>query len=852
MSSTTTAKKEILDFLWEWAETKGDWAKLLIDKVVTTENALSSAERQEVFSYFLQLVGFRLNLPTLSIQKPTYIPTSKQIELTSLSEIKGVNRLAPNQTIAFSKNLTVVFGENGTGKTGYARILKSLGFSYDTNNKILSNIFECITPQVATIKYNVNGVEEYPFVWNGTNKNDELENISVFNNSCVQISLSDRQLIVSPIGFHLFGLVTSELTELANQLNLTIQKHPTQIGWIASLTDGTPQKTFISQLSSLSTEQRLAELSNFTPVNEEELTNAKAELSNLNKSLIQTESQNLIASISELDEIITTIQAAKAILNDTTAQTLIDFNSQIAELEKNTQKGIKEIAESNGISFYETSQFQSFIKSAEDYIKILEKPHYPEQQDICIYCLQPLQTSAKELLESYRILLNDKTQENLLSLRKQKSSLIDKVKTINENIVLRQPTFGIDENQKPIQPKELVDFKNHLRTFKNEFITDVIFDLSLHTIDYDSIIKFLSEKRELLQSTLTQKKELLTNLSSKETELKNKVAELTDRKFISSKIEEIKTVMKNHKTVSILNKNAVAFSTKPISNKTSEARDVLIKSNFETVFKDELKSLRKSQIKIDLNFGTERGHSKVSHKINAHSLLEILSDGEQKAIALSEFLTELQLDNIKAPVIFDDPVNSLDHNIIDDVARRLLRLSTERQVVIFTHSILLFNSFLYFNKQPSFSGISCSFYNSKNEYDQTGIICKAEEINTLKDYISKINTIINNTPKDRPEAEVAEDGYGYLRSAIELLVEHEIFQGTVKRYQKNIALTLFVKVDGSSVDTHKDKLNEIFERCCGYIKGHSNPTEIHNEPTIAGLKEDFDDFKTIRAAFPRQ
>jgi energy-coupling factor transporter ATP-binding protein EcfA2 len=850
MSSTTPAKKEIIDFLWEWAETKGDWAKLLIDKVVTSENELSSTERQEVFSYFLQSVRLRSGLPALNIQKPTYTPSSKQIELTSLSEVKGVNRLAPNQTIAFSKNLTVVFGENGTGKTGYARILKSLGFSYDTNNRILSNIFESSTPQVATIKYNLNGVEESPFIWDGTNRNEELQNISVFNNSCVQISLSDRQLIVSPIGFHLFSLVTSELTELTKFVDSTIKQYPTHIGWIASLTDGTPQKTFISQLSFQSTENRLLELSNFSSENEEDLTNKKAELSNLNKTLIQTEIRDFNASILEIDEILTTIQTAKTNLNTTTIYALIDFNIQISKLEKATNKGIKEIAESNGIEFYETPQFQSFIQSAEEYIKILGKPHYPVQKDICIYCLQPLQTSAKELLESYRRLLNDKTHENLSTLRKQKNNLIDKVKSINENINLRQPTFGVDENQKPIQPKEFVDFKTKLRTLKNEFVSDIISDASLHTIDYDEIIKFLSKKRELLQSTLTQRKELLTNLSSKETELKNQVAELTDRKFISSKIDEIKTAMKNQKITAILNNNASTFNTKPISTKTTEARDALVKSNFETIFKNELKSLRKSQIKIDLNFGTDRGHSKVSHKINAHSLLEILSEGEQKAIALSEFLTELQLDNIKAPVIFDDPVNSLDHNIIDDVARRLLRLSTECQVVIFTHSVLLFNSFLYFNSQPSFNEIACKFYNSRNEYDQTGIICEAEEeINKPKSYISKINTILNNTPKDRPEAEVAEDGYGYLRSAIELLVEHEIFQGTVKRYQKNIALTSFVKVNGSLVDVHKDKLNEIFERCCGYIKGHSNALPVYNEPTVAELNSDFIEFNKIRDLF---
>jgi len=289
---------------------------------------------------------------------------------------------------------------------------------------------------------------------------------------------------------------------------------------------------------------------------------------------------------------------------------------------------------------------------------------------------------------------------------------------------------------------------------------------------------------------------------------------------------------------------------KPIDLESSNLYGVSRWLTFNKLFSDELKAFRKTHIKIDLNFGTERGNSKISHKINAHTLTDILSEGEQKAIALSEFLTELQLDNIKAPVIFDDPVNSLDHNIIDDVARRLLKLSKERQVIIFTHSVLLFNSLLFFSKQPSYRTIATKFYNCKNDCDETGLITESEEeINQVKSYITKINTLIYNSSKDRPEAEIAEDGYGYLRSAIELCVEHEIFQGTVKRYQKNVALTSFVKVDGNNLNIHKDNLNEIFERCGGYIKGHSNPTELHNDPTITELKSDFDEFKKIRNSF---
>jgi len=92
-----------------------------------------------------------------------------------------------------------------------------------------------------------------------------------------------------------------------------------------------------------------------------------------------------------------------------------------------------------------------------------------------------------------------------------------------------------------------------------------------------------------------------------------------------------------------------------------------------------------------LNYETSKAKSILKQEIKSqYALSDILSEGEQKSIALAEFLTEVQLDNEnKASIIFDDPVTSLDHKIIDEFARRLIQLSQERQVILFTHSIIL-------------------------------------------------------------------------------------------------------------------------------------------------------------------
>lgn len=850
MASTSPNRKAIVDFLWEWTGNHSDWSKLLINKIVMTESLLSTDDREIVFNYFLQSINLHKGLPVLTVTKPTYTPTAKTIELDSLSAITGVNRLAKNQTVNFAKNTTVIYGENGTGKTGYSRILKTLGFSYDNNKTILSNVYEESEPQSATINFKSNGTPQ-TFTWNGENKDSELENISVFNNNCVQFSISDRSLIVSPIGFHLFHLVSAELNELSQLLQRKISAHPTKLLWLENLTSGTPQHTFISALSGTSTEQNLIELSEYTLEHEKALLVKEAELASLSKALLQSQIHILRSQITELDSIIGKIETTKTQLNDANWQTLIAINKEISDLESKTQTGLKDIADERGLKFYQTPEFNTFIQAAETFIKIIDNPDYPQKGEACVYCLQPLDDSAKELLKSYRVLLNDKTHENLETLKKKKSSLIKLVSHVDTNLTLHQHSFGTDENQAPVQPKNITSYNTNLGVLKTSFTTDAIVQGSIFTFDYQTLITFLTDKRTTLNESLIQKSEVLANLATRESALKKGITELKDRKFLSGKVAEVRTAIANHKVVNILNTNSSVFNTNSISRKTSSAREELVRQDFEDKFKRELIALRKPNLKVDLDFGTDRGNSIVYQKIGSHALADILSEGEQKAIALAEFLTELQLDSTKAPIIFDDPVNSLDHRIIDEVVKRLIELSKQRQVVVFTHSILLLHSFIQqaeldHHKQAV---ISFMFHRVKENFGVTGILDEVAEVNSYSYYTKKLNAVLQTKPDGQDEAKLAAEGYGHLRSSIEIAVEDDLFKRTIKRYKKGVAFPSLLRVDGGKIDAHKGRLNDIYEKCCVSIDGHSSPEEIHTTPTIDELKMDFEEFKQIRSQF---
>src|SRR5690606_6531555 len=103
------------------------------------------------------------------------------VSLVSIFHRRGVNALAEDQTLKFGPGLTVVYGDNGAGKTGYIRILKSACRARG-QEKILGNVGSGgapLTPVVA-IKYKV-GAEPVPREWVGGSEDEFISRVSVFD-----------------------------------------------------------------------------------------------------------------------------------------------------------------------------------------------------------------------------------------------------------------------------------------------------------------------------------------------------------------------------------------------------------------------------------------------------------------------------------------------------------------------------------------------------------------------------------------------------------------------------------------------------------------------------------------------
>lgn len=118
------------------------WAKYLAEKILLG-NAISESDIETSYSYLLEELKLKeeTEKPEIEIN---YIASPGGFEsdllVTKLENVKGVNALTENQTIDFSPNLTIIYGSNGSGKSGCVRLLKKVFYS-KAPEEILQNIY---------------------------------------------------------------------------------------------------------------------------------------------------------------------------------------------------------------------------------------------------------------------------------------------------------------------------------------------------------------------------------------------------------------------------------------------------------------------------------------------------------------------------------------------------------------------------------------------------------------------------------------------------------------------------------------------------------------------------------------
>lgn len=193
----------------EFVNAQPYWAKYLCSEILAG-NEITDAIIDNSYSYLLEELSLKEenHKPELSI---SYNPNAsddfkENLSFDSLTNVEGVNALTENQTIELTPNLTVIYGTNGAGKSGYVRLLKNVFYSKDKKD-ILPNIYieSGHKPITANLNFSSNGIN-IPLKYPENNGNGIFSQFAVFDGDIGKKHLSYRNnFSFRPAGLQLFN-----------------------------------------------------------------------------------------------------------------------------------------------------------------------------------------------------------------------------------------------------------------------------------------------------------------------------------------------------------------------------------------------------------------------------------------------------------------------------------------------------------------------------------------------------------------------------------------------------------------------------------------------------------------------
>lgn len=836
----------------EWANSAPEWARYIVRNVVENKEPLDEERTTTAYKFFLQENGLEeRTLPNepLLVASNADTETIAPLTITSLSDVTGVNALGTGNVIEPNPHLTILFGENGTGKTGYSRIFKALAESRTVDKKILGNIANTKPEAMsATIKYRLGDNDEQCHEWHGEKGVPPFTRMSIFDSRAVKLHVDDDlDYTYTPAALALFEHVTTgvkSVQEAAKREAGTPSAVPPDI---LSRFDG---KTGVyQQIASLSAATDLAHLKSLTEtdpdvdVRIEKQRTKVAELESNTISLKIREMQRVERVLSQVCEAVRTIE-------DFDVDSYEQGRQKLKQLEDDYRAFRATLFKEADLPLDPDDMWMLFIKSAEDYRQHLEA-HSAYDAGSCLYCRQPLQDMARTLINKYAELLEDSLSTSIKDTKARLKALSDRVKSAELSDARAFVQEHIDSDEKPAYYDKIGQIINAFEAVSRAFsdseqiTSPAINAVTVNSAELETELKNLTQERKRLQDQDTNRTETLK-------EEKQHLAELVAAAELGKSWIKIEEFVCKAKWVARLNEGSSQFRRliRSLTDYAKRANEQFVDNNFDTLFAEECKALRAPELTVSHIGRTGRAQRR-RRLTGDHNPSAVFSEGEQKVLAMADFLAEARLSGVTAPVVFDDPVSSLDHRRVEEVAERIAALSEIAQVIVFSHDIFFTTTLLQIIEDAK---RTCTYFQISDENGK-GFIMRGSH--PQWDSISKITKLINSvvqkakSSKDSDERnELVQRGYSLIRSWCEVFVETEVFAGVTLRYQPNVRLNCLSKVKADSLPEVIEVVSRVFRESCRYIDSHSQPlVTLGTRPTATTLENDWGELQAARSNY---
>lgn len=851
----------VLMILRQWIGSLPFWEQLALEQIIAGKD-FAEADYEQLIKYLLEDKKLREKCdeprPILKLLQSNMTKTEEKpdsVKLVSISNLQNVNALALNQTLTFGSEMTAIFGANGSGKSGYARVIGCAGFTRG-DREVIPNAFKPNEPeqiQAASIQLKI-GDELKTINYKIGGTCPDLNSLYVFDSTSVVTHLTkSNKITFSPAGLSFLTLLSQVHDEcsrrLTEQTNALLKPHN-----FSELFFGSSE--IKTQVVNLNDKTDLKALQQWTVLSDDEERRDQeldAEISRLKSNEIGEKIKESKQAITDLETLTRQLKIVEQKLSMEFEETFKSRVMYLSEQEKGAERASIGQFKSDDFSHLGSQTWLKFIESAKELAKLEGQTNKClDENHKCLLCRQGLSKEAVNLINSLWEFLEDESQTQLEEAQKNLLALQKEISAVNfdcfnnQNVSRRylekhhpalfekvRSFLTLTERRK----QGLLNSANNLdagnieslpASMTNE-IEQVISDLKIQLAELEQInpqqkIFELSEELKILQHRLV----LRENWTA-----------------IESYVKGVQLAVKSQKAIG---------TTKHITIKHNELFKELVTEKYVQQFEQFLRMLN-CPLKVKIKTKPQKGETlkqivleTADASDSTHKLEKILSEGEKRAVALADFLTEIALDETSSGIVLDDPVTSLDWEWKETVANCLAAEAKKRQVAIFTHDL----HFLSLLKQYAEHHQSelVSHWIKKEGADEPGFvyldnspITEREMRDTKQATAFWQQAKASGSPVETEY--FLQQGFGCLRSSYEALVVYEIFGKVVVRFEERVSIDRL-----KDVVAEPEILGEVMQKydlVSRYVTGHLHSDAFHAQPANCELlKREIDAFDTLK------
>jgi energy-coupling factor transporter ATP-binding protein EcfA2 len=845
----------------DWLHQQPDWLQQAAEMVL-----LSGGVTDEDIRHLVELMKTPEGQQATSHRAfeelaPMPLPGS-ELRLLQVGDISGIENLGPRSPLGFGTgNLCVIYGHNGSGKSGYTRLLKR-ACGKPRAKELKHNVFHS-PPEVSKcrIDYQVAGVARQVEWHANAAPIEDVRAMDIFDADAAVMYLTEETAgAYTPPSVALFETLAAVCDRIKTQLQigqdrlvsalpaLPTEYASTQAGITYGVLRPDLDESVLQTVIQWREEDKhaLEQLTERLKVDDPTALARTKQSTKLQIDQLAGLLQN--AATGFTDERISGIRALRA--DAVTKRRIATESAQV------------DSAKLDGIG---TDTWRALWEAARAYSQIAYpgKDYPATEEALCVLCHQELNPNAKQRLQDFDGFVKGKLEAEAKTAERVYQQVLN---------ALPMPLTGVESTTRSqaagLTQDDWVDslgeYWGQVRKSRDALLGGEVAETATSVLAPDSILHELRTRSEALEREAAQHNQdaMIFDRSQAIKEQLN----LEARRWTAQQSDAIRAEVVRLKQVAVCEKWKRSANSQRISKKAGDIAEQVITQAFVDRFNRELKALGASRIKVEL-FKTRTEKGKSLHKLRLKGAQtgqdlpdSVLSDGERRIVGLAAFLADVAEQPHVAPFVFDDPISSLDHDFEWCVALRLADLAKSRQVLVFTHRLSLYGAMEDAAKKSgedwkkqhlqqqcieSFSGIA------GHPADQA-----AWNANNMK-----ANNILLTRLGEAKKAGEDTGAYAYsnvaqgicsdFRKLLERTVEDDLLNQVVRRHRRSITTdNRLAPLPHISVEDCKfiDGLMSKYS-CFEHSQSSETPSFVPEEPE---LREDLESLKKWREEFKKR